>query len=83
MKIDHQIISMVILPFCWFKKSSCQLLAKNTVKILIIARAFIRIIIFCKEESGHLLKATVFENHHPSPPPPPPFVSPFCCLSIT
>ena len=33
-----------------------------TVKILIIARAFIRIITFHKEEGGCLLDATVFDN---------------------
>ena len=27
-EIDHETISMAILPLCWFKKGSCQLLAK-------------------------------------------------------
>ena len=43
-------------------KKSNQINIFLTIKILITTRAFIRIINFCKEGSGHLLEATVFEN---------------------
>ena len=36
-KIDHEIIATVILPFPWFKKSSCQFLAKECAQYRLTA----------------------------------------------
>ena len=33
-EIGHEIFSTVILPSCWFKKGSCQLLAKVCAQVL-------------------------------------------------
>ena len=34
-EIDHEIISTIILPFCWFKKGSFQLPGKVCAQVLV------------------------------------------------